>query len=144
MKISTKGRYSLRVMLDLAIHNTGEYIPLKDIAHRQDITVKYLEQIIGLLNKAGYLRSLRGNNGGYRLAKSPEEFVIGDILRSAEGSLAPLACQEESECPAAGNCCQTQQFWSGLNRVITEYVDGVTLADLVEQQRQTVELDYSI
>ena len=143
MKISAKGRYSLRVMLDLALHNTGEYIPLKDIAARQDITVKYLEQIIGILNKAGYLRSLRGNAGGYQLTRAAEDYIVGDILRTAEGSLAPLSCQEEDSCPG-GMCCPTAQFWAGLNRVITEYVDGCTLADLVEQHMQHVELDYSI
>jgi len=143
MKISAKGRYSLRVMLDLALHNTGEYIPLKDIAARQDITVKYLEQVIGILNKAGYLRSLRGNAGGYRLTRAAEDYIVGDILRTAEGSLAPLSCQEEEGCPG-GMCCPTAQFWGGLNRVITEYVDGCTLADLVEQHMQSVELDYSI
>ncbi|MDR0531935.1 MAG: Rrf2 family transcriptional regulator [Oscillospiraceae bacterium] len=141
MKISTKGRYSLRVMLDLAVRNTGEYIPLKDIASRQEITVKYLEQIISILNKAGYLRSLRGNSGGYQLARSPEQYIVGDILRTAEGSLAPLSCQEEEGC--AGACCPTAQFWAGLNRVITEYVDQYTLADLVEQQASAA-LDYSI
>ncbi|MDR3314088.1 MAG: RrF2 family transcriptional regulator [Oscillospiraceae bacterium] len=143
MKISTKGRYALRIMLDLALHNTGEYIPLKDIASRQEITVKYLEQIIGLLSKAGYLHSLRGNSGGYRLAKSPEECTAGDVLRAAEGSLAPLACQESDGCPQGSNCCETRKFWDGLNSVISEYIDGVSLADLVEQQQRT-ELDYSI
>jgi Rrf2 family protein len=144
MKISTKGRYSLRVMLDLALHNTGEYIPLKDIASRQEITVKYLEQIISILNKAGYLHSLRGNAGGYQLARVPENYIVGDILRTAEGSLAPLSCQEEDGCPAHGACCPTAQFWAGLNRAITEYVDSFTLQDLVEQQLQSTELDYSI
>ncbi|MDR2753831.1 MAG: RrF2 family transcriptional regulator [Oscillospiraceae bacterium] len=144
MKISTKGRYSLRVMLDLAMHNTGEYIPLKDIAGRQEITVKYLEQIISILNKTGYLRSLRGNSGGYQLARKPENYVIGDILRTAEGSLAPLSCQMEDGCPAEGGCCAMQQFWAGLNRVIAEYVDSYTLADLVDQQKQVSELDFSI
>ena len=92
MKISTKGRYALRVMLDLAINNTGEYIPLKDISVRQNMSIKYMEQIISLLKKEGFLKSTRGNGGGYRLAKLPQEYTIGDILRAAEGSLAPIAC----------------------------------------------------
>lgn len=92
MKISTKGRYALRIMLDIAMHDDGKYIPLKDIAKRQNLTVKYLEQIISLLNKAGYLQSLRGNTGGYRLAKNLDEYIVGDILRVTEGDLAPVAC----------------------------------------------------
>jgi len=132
MKISTKGRYALRVMLDLAEHNTGTYIPLKDIARRQDLAVKYLEQIIASLNKAGYLQSLRGNTGGYKLAKSPAQYTVGDILRATEGSLTPIACLEElpNQCPRHDGC-QTLPFWEGLNDVIQEYVDGVTLADIL-------------
>jgi Rrf2 family protein len=144
MRVSTRGRYSLRVMLDLAANDTGEYIPLRDIAHRQDITIKYLEQIITLLHKAGYLRSLRGSGGGYRLAKPPAEYVVGDILRAAEGSLAPLACLEGTEPCDRGAFCPTQPFWQGLYRVITAYVDGVTLADLLEQSLKNREPDYSI
>jgi Rrf2 family protein len=142
MKISTRGSYSLRVMLDLAAHNTGEYIPLKDIAHRQNITVKYLEQIIGVLQKAGYLRSLRGKSGGYRLAQAPEHYIIGDILRTAEGSLAPLSCQEDGSCTPGG--CTMRKFWDGLYRSIASYVDGYTLADLLAEQQEEMELDYSI
>ena len=98
MKISTKGRYALRLMLDLAQHNTGEYISLKDISGRQDITVKYLEQIVTSLTRAGFLRSQRGNNGGYRLAKNPAEYKVGDILRAMEGSLDPVNC--DASCPS--------------------------------------------
>ena len=97
MKISTKGRYALRLMLDLAQHNTGEYISLKDISGRQDITVKYLEQIVTSLTRAGFLRSQRGNNGGYRLAKNPAEYKVGDILRAMEGSLDPVNCDASVE-----------------------------------------------
>ena len=134
MKISTKGRYALRVMLDLAEHNNGEYIPLKDIAGRQDLAVKYLEQIIASLNKAGYLQSLRGNTGGYKLAKSPDQYIVGDILRATEGSLMPIACLDDTpnQCPRQDGC-QTLPFWEGLNDVIREYVDGVTLADILIQ-----------
>lgn len=91
MKVSTKGRYAIRVMLDLALNNTGEYIPLKDVAERQGITLKYLEQIIILLKRAGYLKSTRGNGGGYKLAKKPSAYTIGDIIRTTEGSLAPIS-----------------------------------------------------
>ena len=91
--ISTKGRYALRVMIDIAVYSNGNYISLKDVSARQEISVKYLEQVISLLNKAGFLHSLRGNNGGYKLAKEPSAYTAGDILRAAEGSLAPLACR---------------------------------------------------
>ena len=144
MKVSTKGRYALRIMLDLALNDTGEYIPLKDISRRQDITVKYLEQIITLLNKAGYLRSMRGNSGGYRLARGPKEYVVGDILRTTEGSLSPLACLS----PGAPPCdkrpfCPTQTFWKGLDDVIAKYIDSFTLYDLMEQEKQQAEPDSS-
>lgn len=134
MKISTKGRYALRIMLDLAIHDSGEYIRLKDIAERQAITLKYMEQIMPLLTRAGYVRSYRGNNGGYMLSRSPEEYTAGDILRVAEGSLAPIPCLEDqpNRCPRSRKC-QTLPFWEGMWRVINEYADSITLADLMKQ-----------
>lgn len=133
MKISTKGRYALRVMLDLAMHDNGNFIPLKDIAKRQELTVKYLEQIISSLNKAGYLKSLRGNSGGYRLIKKPEQCIVGDILRISEGDLAPIAClKEKPACPRSDECI-TLPFWQGLDKVINEYVDGITLQDIIDQ-----------
>ena len=132
MKISTKGRYALRVMLDIATQGTDRSIPLKEIAARQGITVKYLEQIIPPLNRAGYLHSARGNNGGYRLARRPEEYIVGDIIRVSEGSLAPLACLEDTENGCGRqSCCQARQFWAGLDRAIRDYVDSVTLADVM-------------
>lgn len=145
MKVSTKGRYALRVMLDLAMNNTGEYIPLKDVSERQDIALKYLEQIIGMLKKAGYLRSSRGNSGGYMLARSPEEYRLGDILRITEGSLAPVACLEDevNQCPRSG-FCPTLGFWKGLDKVISEYVDSMTLQDLIDQRQEITGFDYSI
>lgn len=145
MKISTKGRYALRVMLDLAIHNTGEYIPLKEVSQRQNITVKYLEQIIPHLKKMGYLRSTRGNSGGYRLAREPREYVIGDILRAMEGSLAPVSCleDEKNSCEMI-NACPTLNFWKGLEKVISDYVDRVTLQDLLDQHHSLMGNDYSI
>lgn len=134
MKISTKGRYALRVMLDLATNNSDEFIPLKDISKRQDITVKYLEQIISPLNKAGYLISSRGSGGGYRLAKSPKDYTIGDILRTTEGNLSVVACLDSD----IGNCnrsenCLTLPFWQGFNKVVADYVDGITLEDLLNK-----------
>lgn len=131
MKISTKGRYALRIMLVLAINNKGEFITLKDIAARQEISNKYLEQIIAMLNKAGYLETARGNNGGYKLAKKPEEYVIGDILRATEGDLKPIYClSEEGNCNRKENC-KTHLFWKGLDDVISEYIDRKTLRDLM-------------
>lgn len=144
MKISTKGRYALRVMLDIAMHDDGKFIPLKDIAMRQELTVKYLEQIISLLNKAGYLQSLRGNTGGYRLTKRPNEYIVGDILRITEGDLATIAClKENNNYCLRSNECITLSFWQGLDKVIKEYVDSVTLQDLINQANNQVN-NYSI
>ena len=131
MKISTKGRYALRVMIDLAVNDKGDYVSLKDISNRQAVSLKYLEQIMAMLNKAGYVKSTRGNNGGYRLAKSPEEYKVGDILRKTEGDLAPIACVNGEECGKRENC-KTFKFWQGLDNVINEYVDSKTLADLIK------------
>ncbi|MEE1389853.1 MAG: Rrf2 family transcriptional regulator [Clostridia bacterium] len=130
MKISTKGRYALRVMIDLAVNDKGDYVSLKDISNRQEVSLKYLEQIMAMLNKAGYVKSTRGNNGGYRLAKLPEEYKVGDILRKTEGDLAPIACVNGEECGKRENC-KTFKFWQGLDNVINEYVDSKTLADLI-------------
>ena len=132
MKISTKGRYALRVMIDLAINSNGKYISLKDIAERQEISNKYLEQIISLLNKAGYLETARGHMGGYKLSKPPKDYKIGDILRVTEGDLAPIQClMHDSECKRQKEC-KTYSFWKGLDDVITEYVDSKTLEDLIK------------
>lgn len=131
MKISTKGRYALRVMIDLAVNDKGDYVSLKDISNRQEVSLKYLEQIMAMLNKAGYVKSTRGNNGGYRLAKLPEEYKVGDILRKTEGDLAPIACVNGEECSKRENC-KTFKFWQGLDNVINEYVDSKTLADLIK------------
>ena len=135
MKISTKGRYALRIMIDLARHDEGSYIRLKDIAERQNITLKYMEQIMPLLTKAGYVRSYRGNNGSYMLARKPEEYTVGDILRTTEGSMAPIACIEDqpNRCPRCEECT-TLPFWEGLWKVINEYTDRYTLADLMEDK----------
>jgi Rrf2 family protein len=144
MKVSTKGRYAVRVMLDLAMHNTGEYIPLKEISARQNITVKYLEQIIGMLNRAGMLNSLRGNNGGYRLAKAPEEYTIGDVLRITEGnvSLAPCIDEGNQDCERRSGCVACS-FWTGLDKVINDYIDSYTLADLMKRAEEN-DWDYYV
>ena len=110
MKISTKGRYALRVMIDLALHSDGAFVSLKDIAIRQEISNKYLEQIISLLNKAGYLESARGNTGGYKLTKKPSEYVIGDILRATEGDLSPIFCLTDDGGYSRKENCKTFSF----------------------------------
>ncbi len=146
MKISTKGRYAVRVMLDLALHNTGECIKVKDIASRQGISEKYLEQIIAVLNRAGYVNSVRGAQGGYRIAKDPSEYTVGMILRLTEGSMAPVACLDEGA-PDCDRCdtCETLEVWKELYAAINNVIDNVTIADLVEKSRQRAEnLDYSI
>lgn len=145
MKISTKGRYALRLMLDLALNNTGECITIKSIAARQEISEKYLEQIITVLSRAGYVKSTRGSQGGYRLAKAPEEYTVGMILRTIEGSLAPVACLEDgdSDCSRATQCA-TLTLWQQLNDAINQVVDNVTLADLVERQLELSSNHYVI
>ena len=146
MKISTKGRYAVRVMLDLALNNTGECIKVKDIASRQGISEKYLEQIIAVLNRAGYVNSVRGAQGGYRIAKDPSEYTVGMILRLTEGSMAPVACLDEGA-PECDRCdtCETLEVWKELYAAINNVIDNVTIADLVERSRQRAEnLDYSI
>ncbi len=137
MKISTKGRYALRLMLDLAMHASGDPIRLKDVARRQDISEKYLEQIISVLNKAGYVRSIRGPQGGYVLQKNPEEYTVGMILRLTEGSLCPVECVEEKgKFCAREKDCTTRILWQKLNDAINGVVDTVTLEDLVNWSAQ--------
>ena len=134
MLISTKGRYALRVMIDLAEHQTDDFISLKGIAERQEISEKYLESIIRMLVKAKVLDSLRGKGGGYRLKKAPDQYTVGSILRLTEESLAPVACLEEGAdiCPKRAKC-RTLPLWQGLDKVIHDYLENVTLADLMEQ-----------
>lgn len=142
MKISTKGRYALRMMIDLAEHDAAGFIPLRDISKRQQISAKYLEQIVVQLSRAGFVRSTRGAQGGYQLAKTPTEYTVGDILRITEGSLAPVACldHDPNECARAGDCV-TLGFWRGLFDAINTYVDATTLDDLVQKSRAP---DFSI
>ena len=137
MLISTKGRYSLRVMIDLAEHQAEGFIPLKLIADRQEISEKYLESIIKLLVKANLLVGLRGKGGGYKLTKAPEQYTVGSILRLTEDSLAPVSCLE----PGAVACprmpvCRTLPLWQGLNTVINNYLDGITIADLMQRDAE--------
>ena len=135
MRISTKGRYALRLMLDLGTNCSGDPIRLKDVARRQGISEKYLEQIISVLNKAGFVRSIRGPQGGYVLSKRPEEYTVVMILRLTEGSLAPVECAEkESGACEREDDCVTLILWKKLNDAINGVVDHVTLADLLEWQ----------
>ena len=137
MKISTKGRYALRMLLDLAEHQGNGYIARKDIAARQNISKKYLEQIIPIFNNSNVLKTTRGFQGGYRLAKSPDKYSFAEILRMTEGSLAPVACleSEPNECERCGECA-TLPVWEGLYRVINEYLESVTLQDILDMQRE--------
>lgn len=132
MLISTRGRYALRVLIDMAEHQSEDYVPLKEIAQRQGISEKYLETIIKLLVKDGVLIGLRGKGGGYRLSKSPEQFTVGSILRLTEGSLSPVACLEPGVTPCDKvTSCRTLGFWQGLDKVIHEYAESYTIGDLV-------------
>ena len=134
MLISTKGRYALRIMIDLAEHQTDEFISLRGIAQRQEISEKYLESIIRMLVKAKVVDSLRGKGGGYRLKKDPDQYTVGSILRLTEESLAPVSCLEADAetCPRAGSC-RTLALWQGLDKAIYDYLESVTIADLMEQ-----------
>lgn len=136
MKISTKGRYALRLMLDIALNDAKIPVRIKDIAERQQISDKYLEQIVSSLNKAGFVKSLRGPQGGYRLTKKPEEYTVGMILRLIEGSLAPVACLDDdiNNCTRADRC-PTLILWEKLYDAISEVVDNITLADLISWQK---------
>ena len=140
MKISTKGRYALRIMIDLAMNVDKGPIRVKDIANRQSISEKYLEQIIALFNKAGYVKSIRGAQGGYLLTKEPEEYTVGMILRLAEGSIAPVSCVEDSAdgCEKKG-ACVSAMLWQKMNDAVNEVVDNTTLQDLVDWQENIKE-----
>ncbi|MBQ2603962.1 MAG: Rrf2 family transcriptional regulator [Acutalibacteraceae bacterium] len=145
MKISTKGRYALRLMLDLAQYGTDEFVALKDIAERQSISKKYLEQIVPLLNKSGLLRTNRGYQGGYKLARMPKDYTVGEVLRITEGSLAPVACleTEENYCERKGECI-TLALWQGLNKAVNEYLDSITLQDLLNNYGKIGQDEYYI
>ena len=132
MLISTKGRYALRVMIDLVEHQSEGDVPLREIAERQERSEKYLESIIKILVKAKMLDGLRGKGGGYKLTKAPEQYTVGSILRLTEESLAPVSCLEEGALPCTRAAeCRTLPMWQGLDKVINEYLDGILLSDLV-------------
>ena len=134
MLVSTKGRYALRVMLDLAEHQGEGYLPLAAIAERQEISEKYLESILAVLSKAGLLLALRGKHGGYQLARKPEEYTAYDVLELTEGSLSPVTCLDKAgECPRACDCL-TLPMWQGLNKTMTDYLKSWTLADPAGEQ----------
>ena len=132
MMVSTRGRYALRVMIDLAEHSDGSYIAIKAVAGRQGISLKYLERIMPLLVEEALVEGMRGKGGGYRLTRRPEEYSVGEILRATEGELAPVACLESGAkpCPRASGC-RTLPLWQELNGLIGAYLDGKTLADLM-------------
>jgi Rrf2 family protein len=145
MKISTKGRYALRLMLDLALHNNGECVSIKEISERQEISDKYLEQIITVLNRAGFVRSVRGAQGGYMLSKEPKDYTVGNIIRLMEGNLAPVSCieDEENKCERASSCV-TVEIWEKINEAVNNVIDNITLADLVSRTCEKSGADYSI
>jgi Rrf2 family protein len=140
LKVSTKGRYALRLLLDLAEHRGEGFISLKEIAERQGISKQYLEQIVSLLNTSNLLRTNRGKQGGYMLAKQPAEYTVREVLRITEGSLSPISCLEEevNRCEKA-TYCKTLSMWTGLQKVINDYLDSVTLQDMVEQCQESVD-----
>jgi len=137
MKVSTRGRYALRLMIDLAENGGESLVTLRDVAQRQEISVKYLEQIVSVLSKAGLVRSSRGPQGGYSLSRPAEEYTVGDILRLTEGDLAPVSCLEgeENQCSRCDRC-GTLGFWNGLYAVVNQYIDRFTLADLVDSRKE--------
>ena len=145
MRISTKGRYALRLMTDLSTNDQGGYVSLKDAAERQGISLKYLEQIAGMLSKAGLLQSGRGAQGGYRLAREPREYNVAEILRLVEGSLAPVECLEAdvNTCERCSSC-PSLDMWTGLYKVVTDYLGNITLQDLVDRAASTAGNDYVI
>ncbi len=145
MKISTKGRYALRLLIDLAEHKDDGYIALKDIAARQNVSKKYLEQIVPILSRLNILKTNRGYQGGYKLTQSPDKYTVGMILRLTEGSLAPVACAEQDpvECERSGEC-PTLFVWKGLYNVINEYLDSITLKDILDKKQAGYENNYTI
>lgn len=134
MLVSTRGRYALRVMIDLAEHSDGVYVAMKEVAQRQQISLKYLERILPMLVEARLVEGVRGKGGGYRLTREPDEYTLNDILRAAEGDLAPISCLEKGArpCERAGDC-RTLPMWKELNTLITDYLNSKTLADLMKK-----------
>lgn len=139
MKISTRGRYAIMLMLELALDNTGEFITIKSISEKQNVSDKYLEQIINVLSRSGFVKSKRGSQGGYKLSKPAEKYTIGMILRLIEGSLVPIACMEDdpNQCPRC-NQCVTLDIWKKLDEAISGVVDNITIADLAQKQKAKI------
>lgn len=135
MKISTKGRYALRVMIDLAQHSEDGYISLKEVAERQNISMKYLEMIVGILNRGNFLDSCRGKMGGYKLAKKPKDYSVGSILKLTEGNLAPVSCLDSGvvNCDRADECI-TLPLWQELDNLVDNYLESVTLQNVIDQK----------
>lgn len=134
MKITTKGRYALRMLVDITLHQSEGYVSLKDISDRQDISKKYLEQIVPLLNKSHIIKTSRGNRGGYKINGDPKKLTIGEVLRATEGSLAPVACldYQPNECERVSECA-TLPIWEGLYKLITDYLDGISIKDVADK-----------
>ena len=131
MKVSTKGRYALRIMIDIAKNSKDDYVSIHSISERQDISNKYIEQIVSKLTKANLLTTLRGHTGGYKLSRKPSEYKVGEILRVAEGDLNVIDCVKDNNCPRK-SICSTYYFWEGLDKVINEYADSYTLEELIK------------
>ena len=134
MLISTRGRYALRVMIDLGEHAGSGYIPMKDVAARQGVSLKYLEQILPALTKAGLITGIHGKGGGYQLCRQPSDYTVGEVLRLTEGNLAPVSCLECDAKPCErADQCRTLPMWTDFHRMINAYFDGITLADLMQK-----------
>lgn len=145
MKISTRGRYALRTMVDLAQHSGEGLVTLKDVAARQELSQKYLEQIVTQLSKAGLVKGIRGPQGGYRLSREPKDYNVAEILELVEGSLAPVECLE-ADAAVCDRCasCATLDMWSGLYKVVTDYLGNITLQDMVDRANAAAGNDYVI
>lgn len=134
MMVSTKGRYALRVMIDLAEHQSESYIPMKDVANRQHVSLKYMEKIMPVLSKNNLVEGVHGKGGGYRLTRTPNAYTVGEILRLTEGDMAPVACLECNAIPCDKTAdCRTLPMWTDFYKLINEYFDGITIADLMKQ-----------
>ncbi len=145
MMISTRGRYALRILLDIAEHQGDGFVSLKESAERQEISKKYLEQIVTIPGISRLLEAKGGKFGGYRLAKSPDDYTLGEVLRAAEGSLSPVACLEDNRAPCSrSSYCAVLPVWKGLDSVINEYLDGLTLQDVLDQKAEHDGNDYVI
>ena len=135
MMVSTKGRYALRVMIDLAEHQNESYIPMKDVANRQCVSLKYMEKIMPVLSKNNLVEGVHGKGGGYRLTRTPDAYTVGEILRLTEGDMAPVACLECNATPCDKTAdCRTLPMWTNFYKLMNEYFDGITLADLMKKE----------